>query len=86
MRTTVDIDEHLLREAKKTAAARGVTLASVIEDSLREAFARRPSASERRPIKFHTVAGTGTFPGVDISNSAELLELMDQDRNAADRR
>jgi hypothetical protein len=85
MRTTVDIDEYLLREAKKAAAGRGVTLAEVIEDSLREAFARRPSAAERLPIKLHTVKGR-VMPGVDISNSAELLELMDQDRNAADRR
>jgi hypothetical protein len=86
MRTTVDIDEHLLREAKKIAASRGVTLADVIADSLRQTFARRPSNSEPRTVSFHTVDGSGTYPGVDISNSAELLDLMDQDRNVADRR
>jgi len=85
MRTTIDIDHHLLREAKKLAAQRGVPLAQVVEDSLRETFARRPLPTARRKVKLPTVEGR-ILPGVDLSNSAELLELMDQDRNAADRR
>jgi predicted transcriptional regulator len=41
MRTTVQLDEQLLAEAKKVAAERGRTLTAVLEDALREAFARR---------------------------------------------
>jgi Arc/MetJ family transcription regulator len=35
MRTTVRLDEHLLAEAKKQAAASGKTLTAVLEQALR---------------------------------------------------
>jgi len=40
VRTTVDIDEHLLAEAKRRAAEEGTTLGGFIEDALREVIAR----------------------------------------------
>jgi hypothetical protein len=86
MRTTIDIEDNLLRQAKKIAAQRGVPLAQVVADSLRETFARRQPTAERRKVTLPTVHGTGTLPGVDISNSAELLDYMDQERDAANRR
>ncbi|HEV3075516.1 MAG TPA: CopG family transcriptional regulator [Thermoanaerobaculia bacterium] len=38
MRTTIRLDDHLLAEAKERAARQGVTLASIIEQALRETF------------------------------------------------
>ena len=40
MRTTVKIDDELLKEAKKVALESGRSLAEVIDDALRESFAR----------------------------------------------
>jgi hypothetical protein len=77
MRTTVRLDEHLLAQAKQYAAASGKTLTAVLEDALREALARRNTATRPKPVRLRTCDGTGVLPGVDIDDSASLLELMD---------
>lgn len=79
MRTTIKIDDDLLAEAKLRAAQSGRTLNAVVEDALREAFARRDAHHGTRtelPV-FH---GSRLAPGVDLDDSAALLELMEQDR------
>lgn len=77
MRTTVRLDEHLLAEAKQYAAASGKTLTAVLEDALREVLARRSSKSRRKPVRLRTCDGDGVLPGVDIDDTASLLELME---------
>ena len=77
MRTTVRLDENLLREAKSYAAATGRTLTAVIEDALREALARRHKRPENRRVRLRTFKGTGRRPGVDLDDSAALWDLMD---------
>jgi hypothetical protein len=42
MRTTVILDDHLARQAKQTAARRGITLSDLIAEALRAALARPP--------------------------------------------
>jgi hypothetical protein len=77
MRTTVRLDENLLREAKGHAAATGRTLTAVIEDALREALARRHERPERPQVQLRTFKGTGLQPGIDLDDSAALWDLMD---------
>ncbi len=77
MRTTVRLDDQLLTEAKMLAAATGRSLTGVIEDALREMLARRQTSSHRGPIRLKTVAGK-LLPGVDLDDSAGLLEIMEQ--------
>jgi len=77
MRTTVRLDESLLREAKSYASQTGRTLTGVIEDALREALARRHEHRERPQIQLHTFKGTGLQPGIDLDDSAALWDLMD---------
>ena len=77
MRTTVRLDEHLLREAKQYAAESGRTLTSLIEDALREAVARHRRPAIRKPVRLRTVKGNGLRPGVDLDDTASLLELME---------
>jgi hypothetical protein len=77
MRTTVRLDPHLLTEAKKHAAESGTTLASVLEQALRESLSRRSVQARAKPIRLKTVKGNGLRPGVDLDDGASLLELMD---------
>jgi len=77
MRTTVRLDEHLLAEAKQYAAASGKTLTAVLEDALREVLARRSPRIRRKPVRLRTCDGDGVLPGVDIDDTASLLELME---------
>jgi hypothetical protein len=77
MRTTVRLDEHLLAQAKKHAAEAGTTLTALLEQALRESLARREAPlSSGKPLRLKTVKGTGVRPGVDLDDSASLLDLM----------
>ncbi|MGH2444909.1 MAG: YlcI/YnfO family protein [Candidatus Limnocylindria bacterium] len=77
MRTTIRIDDQLLTEAKARAARSGTTLNAVVEDALREAFARR-SHTGRGQVELPTFAGGRLRPGVDLDDSADLLERMEE--------
>jgi metal-responsive CopG/Arc/MetJ family transcriptional regulator len=78
-RTTIRLDEQLLRDAKKLAAETGRTLTAVIEDALRETLARRASPPHDKHWEFPTFNMGGLMPGVDLDNSAALLDLMEAD-------
>ena len=78
MRTTVRLDEQLLAEAKKAAVDSGRTLTAVLEDALREALARRQDPARRKPVKLKTFRGDGLQPGVDLDDSAGLLDVMER--------
>lgn len=77
MRTTIRIDDQLLREAKELAARSGKSLTSIIEDALRETLSRQRDSGQREPVRLVTVGGKGLLPGVDLDDSAALLELME---------
>jgi len=79
MRTTVRLDEHLLRQAKREANERGETLTSLIEQGLRLVLVRsRPqSAGHARVILPVSKARGGTLPGVDLNDSAAILDRME---------
>lgn len=76
MRTTLDIDDAVLREAKKLAATEGKTLRRLVEEALRDRLAprRRPG----KPFRLRLVTKKGrTIPGVDLSDRDALYERMD---------
>ena len=78
MRTTVDVPDELLREAKERAARSGRTLGQVVEDALRVSFQRTPVAEQRDSVNLPTFGGGRLQPGVDLDDSAALLELMER--------
>jgi predicted transcriptional regulator len=82
VRTTVQLDPQLVAEAKKAAAASGRTLDAVIEDALRETLDRRTARRSVPAGEIPTFRGRGLQPGVDLDNSAALLELMENDRDS----
>lgn len=77
MRTTIKIDDRLLAEAKARAAASGRTLNAVVEDALRESLSRRPPDAGARRVELPTFPGSRLLPGVDLDDSAALLERME---------
>ena len=77
MRTTIRLDDQLMRKAKQVAARTGRTLTAVIEDALRQSLSHSPSAAKPQPIRLiHTGVG-GLRPGVDLDHTAELLDVME---------
>jgi Arc/MetJ family transcription regulator len=77
MRTTIRLDAQLLAEAKKRAAETGRSLTALISDALRETLGRRPRRSPRKSIRLRTVKGDGLQPGVDLDDSAALIDRME---------
>ena len=78
MRTTVRLDDELLRAAKRHALATGRTLTAVIEDALRQALARSTSGRSGLSVELPVARGGGRLqPGVDLDDSAALLDLME---------
>ena len=77
MRTTIRLDDDLLREAKTYAAATDRTLTRLIEDALREVLARRRQAQARRRVALPTFGGGGLQPGVNLDSNAAVRDLMD---------
>ena len=76
MATYLAIDDALLAEAKLHAARSGRSLTSVVEEALHEALARRNAPAPRRPLRLPTVRGSGLLPGVDLDDSAALLDRI----------
>jgi plasmid stability protein len=77
MRTIVDLPDDLLSEAKAHAAREGRSLSEVIAEAVRSTFARATTA-ERQPVELATFDGGGLQPGIDLDDSAALLDLMER--------
>ncbi len=82
MRTTIHIHDELFAELKHIAADSGTTLTAVIHDAIRESLSRRRSA-ERPAVELPVFHGTGVMPGVDLSDTALMLDLMDKEDGPA---
>jgi len=84
MRTTINLDDHLLRRAKQLAAKTHRTLTSVLEDALREALSRTTAGPRRGRVKLPVSdRAPGVLPGVDLDHSSALLDLMERDDASA---
>jgi putative antitoxin of VapBC-like toxin-antitoxin system len=75
MRTTLDLDGALLREARKRAAEEGRSLTSLIEEAVRVLLLRR---RERRPYRLRLIIKRGTAPpAIDIADRVALYDRME---------
>jgi hypothetical protein len=81
MRTTVRLNESLMREVKAEAARRGETVTSLIERGLRLVLASGGKGTRRTKIVLPESPadrkGNGTLPGVDLDDSAALLDILE---------
>jgi hypothetical protein len=78
MRTTIRFEDALLRKAKSIAAASGKSLNDFIEDAVRVAVAMKP-ASNPAFAELPTFRGQGLLPGIDLDDTAALLDRMESD-------
>jgi hypothetical protein len=76
MRTTLNFDERLLREAKKRAAEIGVTLTTLIERSLRAYL--QPRANRAAKYKLQLLVKKGRpVPGIHWDDRDSIYERME---------
>jgi hypothetical protein len=78
VRTTVRLDDALLERAKRVAERRGQTLTALIESGLRLVLAnpekRQRTSRVQIPVSRE---GGGTLPGIDLDDSAALLDIIE---------
>jgi hypothetical protein len=79
MRTTVRLDDDLIREAKMRAAEQGITLTQLIDESLRERLATRSKRMSVKPFQLPIYGEGGIRPGLDLSDNRALRDLMDEE-------
>jgi hypothetical protein len=78
MRTTIRLDEQLFETVKQYALSHGKTFTAVVEDALREKMMRRAVSSRRPRVTLKTVGGKGVRTGIDLDDSASLLDAMEK--------
>jgi hypothetical protein len=76
MRTTVDLPEYLLIEAKQLAAKRQVSFTRVVEESVRLYLSeQRSSGDGARPTPLPVLTRPALRAGVDLDDTSRLWEL-----------
>ena len=74
MKTTLNLDDELVREAKKRAAEEGTTLTRIVEEALREALSFE--GGDEGEVRWVVVDGGP--PRVDIDDRNALYEFMER--------
>ena len=76
MRTTIRINDDLLKRAKKQAVDEGRTLTSLVEDGLAFILSK-PKTGRRKRVELPVSKATGgILPGIDLNRSGDLEEVM----------
>jgi hypothetical protein len=75
MKTTLNLDDGLVRRAKRVAAERGTTLTQIVEDALRDAL-REDRADTDFRLSLPTVRGH-SVPSVDPADRDRLYDVLD---------
>jgi hypothetical protein len=81
MKTTVEISDSLLREARRLAAREGVTLRALVERGLHRVISE---TSHGTPFKLRRASfkGKGLHPDLEDASWEKLRDLTYQDRGS----
>ncbi len=81
MKTTVDIPDLLLDEARKLASREGTTVRALVEQGLRRLLAERQQAKDFR-LRKASFKGTGLQPGAAGASWEQIRSLIYEGRGA----
>lgn len=76
VRTTVTLDEDVLKRLKHESRVRGVPFRQTLNDSLRKALLSDPSVSAKREFLI-TPRSTGVRTDLDFDNIQGLFDYLD---------
>lgn len=79
-RTTIMLDDDLMRRAKSTAAERGITLTALIDEAVRERLARKEAvgAGDDWVLPAFGDPNGRVAPGFDITSNESIQEFLDE--------
>ncbi len=80
MKTTLDLNDTLIANAKALAAQQRTTLTRVVEEGLRLRLAGSTSPKAAMRFKFPVIKGKGGLaPGIDPCSNRSLLDAAESD-------
>jgi len=79
MKTTLDLPDELLIEAKKRAAEQRRPLRAIVEEGLRLALRKPETKQRKRQVRLITVKG-GLPRGLDLSSREAMYEWLDKEK------
>jgi len=82
MKTTIEIADALLAEARQAADREGTTLRALVEEGLRETLKSRGEGVPPFHLRLVTFAGDGLQPGVAEGAWERIRELAYEGRGA----
>jgi hypothetical protein len=78
MRATISIDEALLKQARRAALDRGISLNELVVTALRLELYRATKPHRKKKLTLPTFRSRGLRPGVDLDDSASLEDIMNE--------
>jgi len=76
MRTTVEINDELFRNAREAAAKQNKTLREIVDEALRQYLKGPRKKKFRLKLTPHSAVGH-LMPGVDLQDRDSLYDIMD---------
>jgi hypothetical protein len=81
MKTTIEISDGLMEEARRVARREGTTVRSLVEEGLRVTIAKRRKTTPFR-LRDASIKGEGLQPGVAQGSWERIRELIYEGRGA----
>ena len=78
MRTTISLEEALLKRARRAALDRGISFNELVVTALRIELNRTLKSNQKKKIVLPTFRGNGVRPGIDLDDSASLEDIMNE--------
>lgn len=75
VKTTINLPDVLVQEAKRLAAKRGIPLREFFETALRKHLAAERQRPKPAPFRTHTFKGEGLQPGIKLGDWDQILDL-----------
>ena len=80
MKTTLDLNDHLVAEAKAFAAEQRTSLTRLIEEGLQLRMRTKPGSKKRGAVRLPVFDGrSGLVPGVNPLSNKAMLEAVGDD-------
>jgi hypothetical protein len=77
MRTTLRLNDALLRRVKQKALEQGKTFTDVVQEALASWVQGGPAKPAGRRVVLPKSGKGGLLPGIDLSDNASVLDRMD---------
>ena len=77
MKTTLNLDDRLMRDLKSRAAQTGRTMTEMVEEAVRDLLAREAETPSLEGFRWVTVKGCGR-PRVDIADRDALYDFLER--------